>query len=202
MAVYSPHTALDASPHGINAWLSEIVEHSASQTTDPDETSSTPTPTRRVLRAASNPPEGLEGAGYGMETTLGREVPASRIIKGVGKMLGGFRHLHVAEPAGMDVATATVSSVAVCAGSGADVLRGSGADMWVTGEMSHHDALGAAQKGKIVVTTYHSNTERMFLERRLQGMLEERLRAEEGGAKVLVSRVDRDPFRVVDLEAL
>ncbi|SPO04297.1 related to Ngg1p-interacting factor 3 [Cephalotrichum gorgonifer] len=202
VAVYCPHTALDASPYGINAWLAEIVELAAAQTADPAEAVSAAAPTRRVLKPASSPPEGLEGAGYGMETTLGREVPAARIIKGVGRLLGGLQHLHVAEPAGVDVASAKVSSVAVCAGSGADVMRGSGAEMWITGEMSHHDALAAAQRGRIVVTTYHSNTERQFLEKRLQGMLEERLRPEESRAEVLVSRIDSDPFRVVDLEAL
>ena len=32
-----------------------------------------------------------------------------------------------------------VSTVAVCAGSGASVLRGVKADLYVTGEMSHHE---------------------------------------------------------------
>lgn len=192
VAVYCPHTALDASPRGINAWLTDIVENAAAQS---------PT-ARRVLVPASNPPAGSEAAGYGMETTFDKEVAAGSIIKALGKELGGFRHLHVAEPPGLDVKTAKVRSVAVCAGSGADVMKGSGAEMWVTGEMSHHDALAAAQKGRIVVTTYHSNTERRFLEERLRSVLEERLRGEEKGAEVFVSREDRDPFRVVDLEQL
>jgi putative NIF3 family GTP cyclohydrolase 1 type 2 len=34
-----------------------------------------------------------------------------------------------------------VGSVAVCAGSGASVLAGVAADLFVTGEMSHHEVL-------------------------------------------------------------
>lgn len=137
-----------------------------------------------------------------MATTLSKEVPAAKIIKGVGRLLGGFRHLHLVQPAGCDLAHATVTKVAVCAGSGADVLRGSDAELWITGEMSHHDALRAAQEGRIVVTTYHSNTERRFLEHRLRSALEEKLQETEAEAEVFVSQVDKDPFRVVDIEAL
>ena len=192
MAVYCPHTALDASPRGINAWLTTIVQNAASgQST-----------ARRVLKPTAAPVEGNDGAGYGMETVLGKSVAAGKIVKALGEKLGGFRYLSVVEPPGVDVRTAEVSSVAVCAGSGADVLRGSTAEMWVTGEMSHHDALAAAQKGRIVVTTYHSNTERRFLEERLRGVLQETLKSRVAGAEVFVSRVDKDPFRVVDLESL
>ena len=34
-----------------------------------------------------------------------------------------------------------VSSVAVCAGSGSSILLGVAADLFVTGEMSHHEVL-------------------------------------------------------------
>ena len=131
-----------------------------------------------------------------------KNVRAAAVVKALGEGLGGFRHLSVVEPLGTDIKTAEVSSVAVCAGSGADILRGSSAEMWVTGEMSHHEALAAAQKGRIVVTTHHSNTERRFLEQTLGVLLGEALRTKMTGAEVFVSQVDRDPFRVVDLETL
>lgn len=137
-----------------------------------------------------------------METVLGGTVPAASIVKALGERLGGFRYLSVVEPPGVDVKTAEVSSVAVCAGSGGDILRGSAAEMWVTGEMSHHDALAASQKGRIVVTTYHSNTERRFLKERLGGLLGQALKKKMTGAEVFISQEDRDPFRVVDLEDL
>ena len=57
-----------------------------------------------------------------------------------------------------------IGVVAVCAGSGASILCHAGnADLWITGEMSHHEALDAQQNGVSVLLCEHSNTERGFL---------------------------------------
>ena len=40
-----------------------------------------------------------------------------------------------------------------------------GADLYVTGEIRHHDALKAAKAGLTVVCTLHSNSERAVLKR-------------------------------------
>ena len=57
-----------------------------------------------------------------------------------------------------------VSSVAVCAGSGASILPKAGkVDLWVTGEMGHHEALDAQENNVSVLLAEHSNTERGFL---------------------------------------
>jgi len=51
-----------------------------------------------------------------------------------------------------------------CKGSGASILCYAGnADLWITGEMSHHEALDAQQNGVSVLLCEHSNTERGFL---------------------------------------
>ena len=51
-----------------------------------------------------------------------------------------------------------------CKGSGASILCHAGnADLWITGEMSHHEALDAQQNGVSVLLCEHSNTERGFL---------------------------------------
>jgi putative NIF3 family GTP cyclohydrolase 1 type 2 len=73
------------------------------------------------------------------------------------------------------------------------VLRGSCADVWVTGEVSHHDALAAVAAGTTVVLAGHSNTERGFLP-----VLRRRLaEAFDGDLDVRVAKSDRDPFTVV-----
>jgi putative NIF3 family GTP cyclohydrolase 1 type 2 len=98
--------------------------------------------------------------------------------------------LRIASPAR---ALARVRSIAVAAGAGAGVLRAARADVFVTGEMSHHDALAAVARGTTVVTAGHSNTERGFLkvlQRRLVG-------AFDGDLDVRVAAADRDPFRTV-----
>ena len=57
-----------------------------------------------------------------------------------------------------------ISSVAVCAGSGASILTKAGkVDLWVTGEMGHHEALDAQENNVSVLLAEHSNTERGFL---------------------------------------
>ncbi len=121
-----------------------------------------------------------------------------------------------------------IRSVGICAGSGHDVLKNVDADLLFTGELSHHDALSATEKGQCVVTLFHSNTERGFLgsvlKEKLTGVLREewkRVRAEVKGEldsnwnlaeewedalndeDVLVecSERDRDPFGIVILQS-
>ena len=65
------------------------------------------------------------------------------------------------------------------------------AELYLTGEMRHHDALKAAGAGVTVVCTLHSNSERATL-KRLKARLEQAL----PGLAVTLSRSDRDPFSV------
>lgn len=83
--------------------------------------------------------------------------------------------------------------MAVCAGSGASVLRGVRADLYLTGEMSHHEVLDAVCKGTHVVLCDHTNTERGFL-KVVQGRLVDQLAMK---VQVIVSETDRDPLVVV-----
>ena len=83
-----------------------------------------------------------------------------------------------------------VSSVALCAGAGASVLHGVAADVYLTGEMSHHQVLDAVCKDISVILCEHSNTERGFLyeyKKFLSVAVEDKL-------EVKVSKVDCDPL--------
>jgi len=87
-----------------------------------------------------------------------------------------------------------VTRVACCAGSCGDLLDDAiaqKAELFLTGEIKHHEALKAAAAGMTVVCTLHSNSERAVL-RRVQAKLFELLPA----LPVLVSKHDRDPFVV------
>lgn len=66
------------------------------------------------------------------------------------------------------------------------------ADLYVTGEMRHHDALKAVRAGLVVVCTLHSNSERAVLKR-----LKARLGQEIPNLPIDLSEMDRDPF-VID----
>ena len=87
-----------------------------------------------------------------------------------------------------------VNSIAVCAGSGGSVLKGCKADVWITGEMSHHEVLDAINGGATVILCEHSNTERGFLRDWSQQL---RSVVFEEQVMVSVSEVDRDPLRIV-----
>jgi putative NIF3 family GTP cyclohydrolase 1 type 2 len=91
------------------------------------------------------------------------------------------------------ISDSKVKTVAVCAGSGSSVLAGETADLYVTGEMSHHDVLNANHRGATVVLCEHSNTERGFL-----AVLRQKLTALfDGLVDVRVSERDRDPLEIV-----
>jgi NIF3 (NGG1p interacting factor 3) len=114
-----------------------------------------------------------------------------------------------------------VSSVGICAGSGGSLLSGlHDVDLLFTGEMSHHEALGAIERGQCVITLFHSNSERGFLnvvlreqllgkvkeewdvirteEREGEDVPEELLEALEDDEIVIeVSERDRDPYGIV-----
>lgn len=121
---------------------------------------------------------------------------------------------------------ADINSVGICAGSGGSLFASSPAlsdvDLLFTGEMSHHEALAATERGQCVIAPFHSNTERGYLGGVMKGKLEgtikeewERLRGvslrelSEGKREVFsealsdtdvrvdVSERDRDPYGIV-----
>lgn len=167
LAIYSPHTALDAAPGGLADWLAELV-------------------------AGGALPESLRPCGegeFGRVVELQRPVSLSTLVQRC-KRGFGVRSLRLAPGAG---AKRSVRTVAVAAGAGGGVLRGVTADAWVTGELSHHDVLAAVQAGTSVILAEHSNTERGYLpllQKRLRAAFGREL-------QVAISKQDRDPIAVV-----
>ena len=83
--------------------------------------------------------------------------------------------------------------MAVCAGSGGSVLKGVDADLYVTGELSHHEVLHAVESGRSVILCEHSNSERGFL-KTLMPLMKEWFKED---VFVDVSVKDKDPLTVV-----
>lgn len=191
IAVYSPHTAVDAAPSGLNTWLADLV--AGPHATDD---------TVAVACAAASPPP--EQAGYGrirhFQTAHG--IPLAEILKRLADGLGGLRHVMVASPAGLGVATTSVRSFAVCAGSGYDVLKKADVDLLVMGETNHHSALRATLQNRTLVQVLHSNSERGYLQTELRSRLQAELRAKVPDVEVVVSQYDRDPWQIVDVREL
>ena len=87
-----------------------------------------------------------------------------------------------------------VKTIAICAGSGGSVLKGVKADMYLTGEMSHHDLLDAVSRGTHVVLGEHSNTERGFFKDVFASVLSVML---DGKVTIHQSTIDADPIMIV-----
>ena len=90
------------------------------------------------------------------------------------------------------ISESEVKTVAVCAGSGSSVLAGVSADLYVTGEMSHHDIIHANHCGSSVILCEHSNTERGYLVK-LRNTL---ISLFDGVVDIHISELDRDPLEI------
>jgi dinuclear metal center YbgI/SA1388 family protein len=86
-----------------------------------------------------------------------------------------------------------IQRIAVCAGSGGELLGdaiAAKADLYLTGELRHHDALKAVHAGLTAICTLHTNSERPSL-KRLMSRLQQ---AAVDMPEVLLSQADADPF--------
>lgn len=258
VAIYSPHTALDAAPQGVNTWLARGLGICTSRPI-------------RLSRAPSHPTEGThrvefsvrhsqdldtvlcavkaiggadvtsfsartgDGAertrlsvtctqealprvvawlsqnrqlheqtevlalekplllqtGMGRLCTLRESASLATVVERVKSHLK-LSHVRLALGAGRTL-DSRIQDVALCAGSGSSVLQGVQADLYLTGEMSHHDVLDATSQGISVILCEHSHTERGFLSD-LRDLLGVRLG---GRVRVVLSEQDRDPLCVV-----
>jgi putative NIF3 family GTP cyclohydrolase 1 type 2 len=131
--------------------------------------------------AAKPPP----GAGPGRLLTLAEPTPLETITERL-KVHLGLSALRVAR-----AAKTSVTRVAVCAGAGGSLFEAvTGVDLFVTGEMRHHDVLDKVRHGSSVILSEHTHSERGFLPelaRRIAHASGHRLEA-------LVAASDRDPL--------
>ncbi|MHC5023518.1 MAG: Nif3-like dinuclear metal center hexameric protein [Planctomycetota bacterium] len=86
-------------------------------------------------------------------------------------------------------------TIGLCAGAGGALLDAAieqECQLYLTGEMRHHDVIDAQARGCTVLLAGHTNTERGYLkvlQKKLTKMLE--------GATVSLAKKDRDPIKVV-----
>ncbi|MGB9793156.1 MAG: YqfO family protein, partial [Thermacetogeniaceae bacterium] len=92
-----------------------------------------------------------------------------------------------------------VSRVAVCGGSGAALLHQairSKADVYVTGDVRHHDALNALAQGIALIDAGHHGTERVIVSV-IADYLKDKANEEGCALHVEVSEVNTDPFYIL-----
>ncbi|EKG17608.1 NGG1p interacting factor 3 NIF3 [Macrophomina phaseolina MS6] len=175
--------------------------------------------TRQAITPVTTVP-GVEGAGMGRIVRFETPQPLTSILERIGQGLGDPKGFPIAIPQSSSVDEIEISSVGICAGSGGSLFSGIDVDLLFTGELSHHEALAAIEKGQVVITLFHSNTERGYLHSVMKDQLHEAvtdeweyLRAEEKGkpgleeaeiaaledasVEVEVSERDRDPYGII-----
>ena len=138
------------------------------------------------LQQLAAPPTGV---GIGRVGIFASPTDRGAVIDRLKKELG-INHLLVAGPT-----TGNAMRAAVCAGACGELLNDAlsqKVDIYVTGEMRHHDALRAASAGMTVICTLHSNSERITL-----GRLKQRLQQELPALQCVLSQADRDPFLIL-----
>ena len=168
IAVWSPHTALDVAPGGTNDMLADALGLTE----------------REPLRLLAS----ADGGGIGRIGVLPTASTRAELIKHLKRELG-VEAVLVAGP--LD---GVLTRAAVCAGAGRGLLDDAikqKANLFLTGELPHHDALKAAAAGMTLVCVLHSNSERAAL-RRFKARIVEAAE----GVDVVLSEVDRDPYTV------
>ncbi len=163
IAVYSPHTALDAVPGGVNDWLATAVGIGRIE----------------ILQLTGDVGPGRL---VGLEEPVGLKVLEGRIKE--------FLGLSSLRTASASHGVKRIERIALCAGAGGDVLRAVHADLYLTGEMRHHDVLAATQNGVHVILCEHTNSERGYLPI-LAKRITEIIR---GDVQIVTAKTDRDPF--------
>jgi dinuclear metal center YbgI/SA1388 family protein len=175
--------------------------------------------TRRPVVPQSPELQSHPGAGMGRIVDFQEPQPLAMLLDRIGEGMNNPKGFPIAIPQGTAITDIEISSVGICAGSGASLLSNLDVDLLFTGEMSHHEALAAIEKGQVVISLFHSNSERGFLSEVLMHQLEEtvaeqwkKLREEESGNEqlkealneedfdVVVSEADRDPYGIVILK--
>ncbi|KAG4430533.1 hypothetical protein IFR05_013986 [Cadophora sp. M221] len=210
ISVYSPHTAVDAAPGGLNDWLADIVTGSSPKAKSPKFEPHT----RKIINpvpSLQDLPESFSSSGYGRIVTFSNPQTLGVLVERITMGLSTRQTDDTQHGASVSVATPQrfnsgqkskiqIETVGICAGSGGSMLNGLDVDLLFTGELSHHEALAAIEAGRCVVTAFHSNSERAFLEQIMQPALQQMVAEELGGDDnvfIDVSECDRDPYQVV-----
>lgn len=177
IALYSPHTALDVATGGTNDVLCDLLGVGE----------------RGPLRPSAGGREGDGAVGIGRVAEIA-PTPRGELIERARRGLG-LAALLVGGPR-----EGEARRVAVCAGAGGELLEAAlsaRVDLFLTGELRHHDVLRAARAGVTVICALHSNSERVTLES-LRTRLVERL----PGVEVVRSADDHDPLQIVGAPAV
>jgi hypothetical protein len=148
------------------------------------------TPAWEVYSMHGVPPA---SSGQGRSVELKRPAGVNELAERVRQHLG-VSHVRVALAERHRKRGAKVKHVALCAGAGGSLLKDfREAEVYLTGEMRHHDILAAIADGISVILSEHTHTERGYLpvlKRQLSDLLGKTVTVE-------VSKRDREPVETL-----
>jgi len=179
ISVYSPHTARDATPGGVGDWRAAGGGAAASS--------------RPVTQPRDLDPALVGKVGGGRVLRLAEPADLDTLV---GRLKDHLRldRVRVAAASAHARGQANIQQIAICPGAGGGLFEKlDGCDLYVTGEMRHHDVLARVEGGASVILTDHTNTERGYLPT-LRRMLRDALGR---AVQVEISRRDRDPLQIV-----
>ncbi|XP_006453877.1 hypothetical protein AGABI2DRAFT_196434 [Agaricus bisporus var. bisporus H97] len=187
ISVYSPHSALDSVWGGINDWLARgLMETKEGEI-------------KHLVGEKLHPTNGISEGGEGRLLTFHEPITFEKLVKRVKSHLK-LSQLQVGYPTQVQFRSSSIRTIAICAGSGGSMLVGKQADVYLTGEMSHHEILAAVAAGRRVILCGHDNTERGYLPilaNRLAAELQNLNGTGLAGLEVVVSEADEHPLRFV-----
>ena len=187
IAIYSPHSALDAVKGGLCDWLVRPFTCLKS-------TLSTDSLIHIESRPIEADPLSVE-EGAGRILVLSDGVPFSQILDTLQNHLH-LPYFRIAASSSIQQEDRLIKKIALCPGAGGSLFRKlDEIDLFFTGEMSHHDILDRVRKDQAVILTEHTRNERGFL-KEYAPFLQDQLKKHSFDVEVYVSQIDDDPLSV------
>ncbi len=172
ISVYASHTCFDSARNGNNDQLMNLLG------------------VQRFSRL-NMPGKGFEESAMARIGTLPEPVFLSEFLKRLVDVLGN--------PGGIKISgdsSRLIQKVAVCTGAGGEYFAGAvaaKADVFISGDIKHHDAQKAKESGICIIDAGHYGTEYIFVENMVQQL------RQKGGDEltVIASDVNQNPYDFV-----
>lgn len=173
ISVYSAHTTFDEAFGGNNEYLADLIGLSRVRKMKNKKPALKGAAREHVVGRMGNFAEPIT-----MEATC-RLVEDALDVKGELKTVGNPNKI--------------ISTVGLCSGSGSDSMKAAiknGCDLFITGDIRHHEAQVAKESGLCVIDAGHYGTERIFTEN-----FADKLRKNVGSRiQIIESEVNSNPF--------
>lgn len=172
IAVYAAHTCFDSARNGNNEYLMELLG------------------IQRFSRL-NMPGKGFEESALARVGLLPEPILFSEFLKRLSSVLGN--------PGGIKVSgdeSRLVQKIAVCAGAGGEYYEGAvaaKADVFVSGDIKHHEAQAARELGICVIDAGHYGTEQIFVKNMADQMRQKSLDL----LTIILTEIKQNPYDYV-----